>query len=187
MSNIKETTKLKAGQLIALIVIAVLNILWVVCDRIAFARSFSLATVLTYVELAIAVFYAVCGYKKPHGNLMRYLLLLYAVADAGLLLTSVVNWPTYVNAVFLVKIILAVYMAGRLDRYTQNVVISAAALVCNGVISYYLIDMITGRGMPLTFASFFGCIGAVTVWLAIAASYLIRFKPHKEAGITDKN
>ena len=129
MSKIEEKTGLKTGQWIALLAAAVLNILWLIFDRVASARNLSLPTVLIYVELAIAVLYAVCGYKKPHGNLMKYLLLLYAVVVAGLLLMSSAKWPTYVNAVYLIKIILAVYMAGRLDRFTQNVIISAAILV----------------------------------------------------------
>lgn len=185
MANIKEKAGLKTGQAIALIVVAVLNILWIIIDP--FAHSISLANVLTYVELAIAIFYTVCGYKKPHGNLMRYLLLLYAVAVAGLLLIFAASQPTYVNANYLAIIILAVYMAGRLGHYKQNLVICTVLLVCNCITMYYLIDVITGFGMPLTFENFFGCAGSVTVWLAIATGYIIRYKPHKEAGLADKN
>ena len=175
---------LSTGAFVALIVIAVLNILWIIIDP--FAHSFSLANVLTYVELAIAIIYTVCAYKKPHGNLMRYLLLLYAVAVAGLLLIGAASQPTYLNANYLAIIILAVYMAGRLNKYTQNIIICAVLLVCNCITMYYLIDMITDKGMPLTFANFFGCAGCVTVWLAIAAGYIIRYREHKEAGLTDK-
>ena len=102
------------------------------------------------------------------------------------MLLSATNQPTYVNAVYLIIIMLAVYMAGRLDRYTQNIIISAAILVCAGIVAYYLIDMIADFGMPLTFVNLCACVGGVTCWLAIAASYIIRYKEHKEAGLADK-
>ena len=184
MENIE--VKNNKGNNIALCVILLLNLLWLICDRIAFSRSLTISTVMTYVEILIAVLYIVSGYKKPHGNLLRYLLLLYAVAVAGLLLRAAAYQPTWVNATYILKIMFAVYMGGRLDHFKQNLVICVVMFICNCMVAYYLIDMITDFGITLTFVNFIGCCGAVTVWMAIAAGYVIRFKPHKEAGLADK-
>ena len=77
-------------------------------------------------------------------------------------------------------------MAGRLNKFVQNIIINAAVLVTNGIVAFYLLSKIIGSGQPLTFVRVGACFGCVTVWLAIAASYIIRYKPHKEAGLADK-
>ena len=177
---------LSTGAIVALIVIAVFNILSFVCNFIMFRGHMSFSFWVAIFEFIIAAFYAIYGFKKPHGNHMRHLLLIYAVIDAVLLLLSCTNQPTYVNAVYLIIIILAVYMAGRLHKYTQNIIISIAVLVCDGIVAYYLIDMIAGFGIPLTFVNFCACLGGVACWLAIAAGYVFRYREHKEAGLTDK-
>ena len=77
-------------------------------------------------------------------------------------------------------------MAGRLDRYKQNLIISIVILFLRAVNIYPFISMAIKNDI-MSFAVFFSYIGPVTVWLAIAASYIIRYKPHKEAGLADKN
>ncbi len=168
---------LKTGQLIALIVIAVLNVLWLTCVVIKGNMTFT--TFVAFIEFAVAAFYAIYGYKKPHGNHMRYLLLSYAVIAAVMQLLNADWQPTYIDALYLVNIILVVYMAGRLNKYKQNLVISAAVLVSNGIVSGFLACNIK----PLNFLNLGACVSCVAVWLIIAASYIIRYKPHKEAGL----
>ena len=135
--------------------------------------------------LAIAVFYIVYGYKKPHGNHMRYLLLIYVVYESIILMRSADWQPVYMLVANLAIIVLATYMAGRLDRYKQNVIISAVILVLHIVYIYPFIN-IALLNNALTAITFVGYIGPVTIWLAIAAGYIIRFKAHKEAGLADK-
>ena len=134
---------------------------------------------------AIAAIYTVYGYKKPHGNHMRYLLLLNAV-DLGALLIANHSWqPAYLIAVSIANIILVSYMAGRLDRYKQNLIISIVILFLKAFYIYPFISMAIKDDI-MSFAVFFSYIGPVTVWLAIAASYILRYREHKEAGLTDK-
>ena len=184
----KKKLGLKTGQLIALAIVLALNLLWIISMVIVmaetgFVSAWNIASIIIWVA---AIFYVLYEYKKPHGNLFRYLMLVYACDMAFMLLLNFNNQELYINALYLAKIILSVYMAGRLDRYTQNVIISAVILVCNCIIAYSIINMITGFGMRLTFLNFICYSGSVTVWLAIAASYIIRYKPHKEAGLADK-
>ena len=129
MSNIKEKSGLKSGQLIALIAIAALNILWLVCRLISFSGTIKLQTVAPIVMLVITAIYALYGYKKPHGNHVRYLLLINTVYVGILLIAEQSMQSTYVRAVNIPIIILSTYMAGRLDRYKQNLIISIVVLL----------------------------------------------------------
>ena len=134
---------------------------------------------------AIAVVYTVYGYKKPHGNHMRYLLLIYVVYESIILIRSADWQPVYMLVANLAIIVLATYMAGRLDRYKQNVTISAIILFLHLVYIYPFINNAIANN-ALTAIKFVSYIGPVTIWLAIAAGYIIRYKPHKEAGLADK-
>ncbi len=182
----EKKSSLKTGQLIALIAIAVLNILWIVCNLILFKVSIASKICIPIAMFVIAVIYALYGYKKPHGNHMRYLLLTYVVYEGIVFIRSIPSQPTYLMVVYLAIIVLSTYMAGRLDRYKQNLVISIIVLILQAVNSFYFVDRAINRN-SLSFASFFSFIGSVTIWLAIAASYIIRYKPHIEAGLADKN
>ena len=186
MSNIKKKSGLKTGQLIALIVIAVLNILWIVCNLILFTASYASKICIPIAMFVIAVVYVLYGYKKPHGNHMRYLLLIYVVYEGIVFIRSIPLQPTYLMIVYLAIIVLSTYMAGRLDRYKQNLVISIIVLILQAVNTSYFVDLAI-KNNSLSFATFFSFIGSVTIWLTIAAGYIIRFKPHKEAGLADKN
>ena len=186
MSKIEEKYGLKTGQAIALFAILVLNAIWFVCSFVFFSDNItSYGFWISSFMFVIAAFYACYAYKKPHGNLMRYLLLLYAASVAGFLVTSGKTIPMYLSINYAAIIILSTYMAGRLERYKQNVIISALILVGNCITTYYLFDIFADLG-TLTFFNAVSSIGAITVWLAIAAGYIIRFKLHKEAGLTDK-
>lgn len=188
MSNIEEKFGLKAKHAIALFAILLLNLLWFISLVIDLTKlgSISAWNIASIVIWFASVFYVLYEYKKPHGNLFRYLMLVYACDMGAMLLLNFNYQKMYVNVIYLAKIILSVYMAGRLDRYKQNVIISVVILVCNCVIAYNIIDMVTSFGVSLSFINFFEYIGCVTVWLAIAASYMIRFKPHKDAGLEEK-
>ena len=173
---------IKKSSTIALAAIIAINAVWLVCYLILHSNDLSFEFFACLFELVVALVYATYDYKKPHGNLMKYLLLFYVVAVAVILLYYESSQPTYVNAIYLVKIILGTYMAGRLDRYKQNVVICAILLVTSAITSYYFIEVISSFA-PLTFVNIVASLGSVTVWLAIAGGYIIRYQLHKEAGL----
>ena len=176
---------IKKSSTIALAAIIAINVVWLVCYLIQHINSLSFEFFACLFELVVALFYAIYGYKKPHGNLMKYLLFFYVIVVAVILLFNESVQPTYVNAMYLVKIILGTYMSGRLDRYKQNVVICAILLVTSAITSYYFIEVISSFA-PLTYVNIVASLGSVTVWLAIAGGYIIRYQLHKEAGLEEK-
>ena len=188
MSNIEEKYGLKKNQAIALLIVLVLNVVWIICSTFAHIERFggiTLTHIANIVMFAVTVYYVCYSYKKPHGNLMRYLILCSAVFSAIRDIASDLNYPTYIAAATYLMIILKSYMAGRLDHYKQNVIISTVILACQCLMAYYLVNVFTVSGRPLTFSFIMSAVGPVTLWLAIATSYIIRYKPHKEAGLED--
>ena len=187
MNKIEEKYGLKTNQAIALLAVIVLNVLWIICNTYKHVNKFGGLTayqIVNIVMFGISIYYACYSYKKPHGNLMRYLILCCAALDAIQYINSILTYPTYIYYVFYAITILKAYMAGRLDHYKQNLYISAAILLLQIVHIYPLMSRQILRG-SMTFVNFFSAIGPVTVWLAIATSYIIRYKPHKEAGLKD--
>ena len=170
---------LETNEFIALVAIAILNVLWIACNVITFKGNIPLDAILTYVMFAIAVYYVVYDYKKPHGNTIRYLFFCHAIFEAALLTINCAKTPSYLVANNLVTIILTTYMAGRLDRYKQNVVFSAIVLVCKCITTCFMLMNST----PISFVTFFACFGPISKWLAISGAYLARYKEHKEAGL----
>ena len=189
MSKTEEKYGLKTGQAIALFVILLLNIAWIICSTwfgIKVNGNITLTQIVNIVMFAVTVYYVCYSYKKPHGNLMRYLILCSAAFSAIRSIILIFEYPIYIAVVSYLIIILKSYMAGRLDHYKQNVIISAVILVGQCLMTYYLIDLFAGSGLPLTFIYVVSAFGPVILWLAIAASYIFRYKEHKEAGLVDK-
>ena len=185
MGNIEKKFGLKAGQAIALFAILLLNVAWIVCCFVENKDNLQSLVLLPFLMFVVTVYYAYCGYKKPHGNHIRYLLLCSCAFSAFQYPYAGFKFPTYIAILTYVIVILKAYMAGRLDHYKQNVIISAAVLVCQCLVSYHFINEFVSFGNKLSFVSFMARIGTVTLWLAIAASYIVRYKPHKEAGLED--
>ena len=188
MNKIEEKYGLTIGQVIALLIILILNLVWIISStayRIKTYGNLPLNQIANIVMFFVTVYYVCYSYKKPHGNLMRYLILACAALEAFQYANSIIIYPTYMNYVFYGVTMLKTYMAGRLDHYKQNVVISAIVLVCECLVIYNIISIMMTFNVENLFVYIIRIIGPVTLWLAIATSYIIRFKPHKEAGLED--
>ena len=188
MNKIEEKYGLKTGQAVILLVLFVLNVVWIVTStvsRIRVSGSLPFNQIVNIVMFAVTIYYVCYSYKKPHGNLMRYLILSSAVFSAVKSIISTAEYPIYLCATNYLMIILKSYMAGRLDHYKQNIVTSMLILACYCVAAFYYISICIQIGR-LNFVSVMSCLGSITIWLAIAASYIIRYKPHKDAGLEEK-
>ena len=186
MNKIEEKYGLKPSHAYALFVILVLNIIWIVGSIVFYSRNIlSHYVLMPFFMFAIAAFYACYGYKKPHGNHMRYLLILYAISVAIVVLLKGAEQSMLSNAVCLAIIILTTYMAGRLGHYKQNVIISIVVLALKCITTIYCLVEFSKAGV-LTLPCAISCFGSITTWLAIAGAYITRYKLHKEAGFEDK-
>ena len=83
--------------------------------------------IIVFLEYILVAFYALIGYKKPHGNILKYtlfafvLLCMYEFLMPGRPATS--NIEYIANACIGLASVLIAYMSGRLNRVDQNKVI----------------------------------------------------------------
>ena len=146
----------------------------------------------------LAVYYGISGYKVPHGNMIRYLLLAFAAAEASeFLLNPGMMKP--MSMCVLLTTILSSYMAGRLNKNKECKII--VALVGIMLIAVWAMHRFTPSAMPVgepvppgvgmeqmpertdRIRNFFpNDISRFLSWLVLSVSYLTRYDEHKKAG-----
>lgn len=182
--NTEEKYGLKESNAIMLFVVFILAIIEIAValkNIIAPVNAdIKVKAIFSLITLLCAVIYGAFGYKKPHGNLLRYLMLLYAITTAcKVSFTSTNNQAAEICN--LIAIILVAYMAGRLNKYTINTYLIIVVLTLLLVKAF--VGISTGN---ITFGKVIGQFSAFTQFSIIAAAYLSRYHLHKEAGLEDK-
>ncbi len=180
------------GKLFAIIALGLLTALGLAVEIIAFIRyrndysSGNYLSLITYaVTSLLLLYYAVAGYKKPHGNLLKYLLLLFAICCLGGVV-SVMAERTVIDTAFNytrgIVVLMAAYVAGRLNRFKQNVFLMSVigVLMFGSSLALFLTNSDTNLFSMFTFFTFF------VLWVDVMIAYILRYKEHKEAGLTDK-
>ena len=188
-----DENKLGGGSFIGVIILTIISII-VAYAKISLTLSHYL-TILTGIELATFVlvflfvaYYAISGYKKPHGNLMRYMFGLFALNCLCLALNEVetIYDSMYYKLIFIgiaaVVAILSVYVGGRLNKLKENLVIIIAItlLLAFRCVYHCLTDRVVFGALQIlmNFSTFI-------VWIDIVFAYVLRYKEHKEAGLVD--
>lgn len=136
--------------------------------------------ILLYVCIA---YYTLKGYKKPHGNLLKYMMLLFAfmivVSLKALEFLSIKEMMLFCFAVGLIC-----YMAGRLNKFNEVKIISLVVMLlllhcCHAQVSAM------STFMDLAITTRFNFYAKVIIWMALTTSYFTRYLQHKEAGLQD--
>ena len=180
------------GKPIVLIVLGLLTAFGLVVEIITSIRyhaeytSGSYLNLATYIVACLLLFYyAVVGYKKPHGNLMKYLFLLFAICCLGSILTVVAERTTLdiiYNYIRGVVVLMTAFVAGRLDRFKQNVILMS-------IIGILMLATSIIQVLPYLNEDFIGLFSFFTfflLWVNLMFAYIMRYKEHKETGLADK-
>ena len=180
------------GKTIALIVLGLLTALGLVIEIItgieysAYYSSGAYLSLATYsVTCVLLVYYAVAGYKKPHGNLLKYLFLLFTICCLGGILAVDAErtiYGTVFNYIRGVVVVMTAYIAGRLDRYKQNVILMS--IIGLLMLASSIVQLIPDPGTVLL--GWFSCFTFFILWVDLMLAYILRYKEHKEAGLADK-
>ncbi len=127
-----------------------------------------------------AIYYGLVGYKKPNGNLMKFLFFAYGFAVG---LYGVYRADRYVPTSYLyfLSSAILIYISGRLDRRVQNTCLFVVAFVLE-LIGYICKCNVRGEA----FFSALRLADELYLLLALYAFYFIRYKEHKEAGFAVK-
>ena len=138
--------------------------------------------VVAAVYYGFIFYYGIYGYKKPHGNMIRYLLLILAIYIAYSITIMVARW-NITGIVFTASNLAAVfigYMAGRLNKFKKNIFLIILISMLLLVKCFWPLDtslnayslFVLDRTLPLF------------MWATVLFMYLFRYNEHKQAGIS---
>jgi len=152
---------------------------------ISLADGITIFSICQAVALIFVASYGFWLYKKPHGNLLKYALLLIAGAQLFGATEALANAKAASGALTTSVFFAAalVYVAGRLNRIDQNKILLPiiAAFELYGAI--WSVINFAGQESALTLFSWFS--RSIMIFTLMIA-YFVRYKEHKEAGISDK-
>ena len=196
--------KLGTGASVGIVVLALLSVAALVCSIIGSIQHFGYLVVspdlIAKVIMLIAIiYYALAGYKRPHGNLLRVIFLLLSltylngVIDSAQDMTSFegndLNLLLYIIGLNGICVLLIAYVGGRLDKIKKNyfpLILITAAQVVKSLLCIPVFDTFSAySGLSILvhlMYNFSTCI----LWLDIAFAYVLRYKAHTEAGLIDK-
>lgn len=142
---------------------------------------------ISYIAISVfLLYYVLYNYKKPHGNLLKYLFLAFAVCIlAGVV--SIKAERNMLDNIFnyargLVVILLA-YLSGRLDRYKQNIAIIVAILALMlGTSILSTVYIFVYGSYDVDFWSIIDCYDSFVLCLDLMVAYLFRYREHISIG-----
>ena len=183
--------KLGAGTVVGIVVLALLSVGELIINIIFSAKYYPVLALLfelvPYAFLFIAIsYYALVGYKKPHGDLLRLVFLVFSISCLCTLVSQVIDAETQGDAAFAILMAVAAfltaYMGGRLDKIRKNyamLIVVGLALLVKAVLNY-----IAYNGADFLLLAW--GLSTFVLWIDIAFAYILRYREHKEAGLTDK-
>lgn len=195
-----ETYKnLKKGTKIGLAASIALSFLGIICSIFTIIRSFvtnsvsagtMVHTLINFGMLIIVFVYAAFGYKKPHGNMLRFVFLLFAVYA---LACGVIPPDQHVSmnaqTVHLAEAsllgfsaLLISYVGGRLDKIEKNKIV----MFVISIVMLASVIVIMCSFSQFIFAQTVGFFSKFICWTALSFAYLARYEEHKAAGLADK-
>ena len=120
----KQNTKASIGLILLFVATAISIVLLIIEFPALTELSMKIGCILSVIICLLALYYGICGYKVPHGNIIRYLLLAFAaVAASELLFNPIMIKP--ITVCLLLITILSSYMAGRLNKNKECKIIIA--------------------------------------------------------------
>ena len=175
MENKKTTTN------ILLIIMGILTLAEIIL-RLCIIKTNTFSGIVLIISMLFVALYCFFLYKKPHGNTLKYAMLLFALSSIFSSISYLMKVPDYNSAIIILADAGICYGAGRLNRIDQNrILFPIIAIVLLGCSIWSVTHYNTG-GVIRAFSFFNGFIA----FTALMIAYFIRYKEHKEAGLADK-
>ena len=180
-------------NLLPKVVVLILGILSVVMSVVRLIESFDPKEIVNAGLMILIMYYMFIGYKKPHGNLLRYLFFgeaAFAVfcfwhVGAIMIPNRALSWH---DACVLASILLLTYVSGRLNKFNENKVLIGLSFILSLVADIAMSTTVL-VSLPIEnikgLAALLAPFGKDIMILALGISYISRYKEHKEAGLED--
>ena len=183
--NLKKETKL--GLTISLVLCLVEFVL-------GFVLGFKSTSIYSRIHemagsffIILIIYYAVAGYKKPHGNLLKVLFIVFGFYIV--FFTTIDKTDFYscaINCCTAITALIIAYVSGRLDRINKNRVLMIIAGILLTIGTVFVFLYLSDRNIPINLTTINGAIAPVLIYAALGFIYTARYEEHKEAGLEDK-
>jgi len=178
MAEVKSL-KLRAWQLIVMIGLSALLVFCLIAICINIKNpEFLYIAIISLIGYIGIVFYAVYGYKIPHGNSLKYIYLIFALA-VGFYAIHIYQYYRITAITSAVAAVVIGFMSGRLDRDSENTFIITAV---SFLFAVGLIAAIVNKDQDPDFWLIVAKSNFLVQFLFLSSAYLIRYAKHKEAG-----
>ena len=194
-----EQKKFSARELAGFVIMTILTIVGLFTEIYMSLKYYTgyqlLIYIIPYIILyALLVYYVAFGYKKPHGDLLRIIFILFALAclstiapglEACFDIITINNFVIISTTLMSFSIMITAYIAGRLDKIIKNralLALNSIVLVAVGV--FWIMQY---KSLPaMTFMQKVWNFNLCILWADIVVAYILRYREHKEAGLIDK-
>ena len=185
MENNIEKKQLNIVKILCAIVLVINAIGIIACLKEGLIRK-TIISSCSEIFCVLVLYYAFVGYKKPHGNLLRYLYFIFGLIAIFTEISNSLDREVLLNEIAIYSAVLSgsiiIYISGRLDKFEKNkilLILSGALLLLNRVLFSIALPK-----MPLLVTA--SRYTKLILFIALALAYTSRYKEHKEAGLEDK-
>jgi len=166
-----------------LIFMGVLILMELVLGIITMMEDIVFVGIVNLIPIVFVSLYGFWLYKKPHGNMLKYAMLIAAMAEILIDIACLIDGFVISNSVMIVASCILVYVSGRLNRIEQNKYLLPIAFVAQFIC--ILIEAIA-YSSQFSFAYRSSWFSTPIATLTLMIAYFVRYKEHKKAGISDK-
>ncbi len=190
--NLKKSTKIGLIVSMVFVVFAVgvgfFNLIHFLMNDLSAGFIPALKIVMTLIMSFLTLLYATVGYRKPHGNLLRWMFMVFGFVVAWS--EAMPGPPVHVELQTLGTVcsvttaLIIVFLSGRLQKIKQNQMLLCVATVF--LIAQIVLKMIASTMVEFMFAVFLDSCIPLFLLLALGFAYVARYEEHKAAGLADK-
>ena len=185
MEDNKEKRLLNIIKILCAIVLIINAIGIIACLKEGLIRK-TIISSCSEIFCILVLYYAFVGYKKPHGNLLRYLYFIFGLIAIFTEISNSLDREALINEIAIYSAVLSgsiiIYISGRLDKFEKNKVL----LFLSGtllLINRFLFSIALPKMPLLVTASRYT---KLILFISLALAYVARYNEHKEAGLQDK-
>ena len=139
---------------------------------------------LVCIFYGFVLYYGVKGYRKPHGDMLRWLILILAVFVAASVLMQVERfgaaWPILLSNEL--AVLAMGFLAGRLHRVERNKYVTVFVSIMLLIRCFWFLEHPGLSGADAALFVLDRC-QPIFMWLTMLLLYFYRYKEHKEAGL----
>lgn len=173
--------KNKSNNLSVCIICGILTVFGIATSIVSLASgSKGIWIISDVINLLLSVFigyYAIWGYRKPNGDLLKYIILVFSGTFLFVVYRMAQSASPWRAVCYAVVIGLLCHIAGRLHRVKQNMIL---------IIIVIVIMVISKTGSLVNGNATIGIFADLVICIDICVAYILRYKEHKLAGLMDK-